>query len=37
VNWPAIVVTAGLLMVAFSTLPWGLLVLGALYWVWRRS
>jgi len=36
-NWPAIMVTAGLLMVAAGTPPYGVVVLGALWWVWRRS
>jgi hypothetical protein len=29
--------TLGLLMVAGATLPYGVVVLGALWWVWRRS
>lgn len=36
-NWPGIFVTGGLLLVAFYTMPWGLLLLAGLYWIWRRS
>jgi hypothetical protein len=32
-----LLMTAGLVMVAAATLPYGVVVLGALWWVWRRS
>ncbi len=32
-----ILVTAGIVAAAVAWAPWGLAVLPALYWVWRRS
>ena len=36
-NWPGLIVSAGLVFLALTTLPYGLLLLAGLYWIWRRS
>ncbi len=36
-NWAGISVTVGLLVLAWHTLPYGVVVLGLLWWVWERS
>lgn len=35
--WSGAAVTLGLVTVALYTLPYGLVLLAALYWVWKRS
>lgn len=36
-NWAGILVTLGVLAVAVATMPYGLVLLVALAWVWQRS
>lgn len=36
-NWPGLLVAFGLLILAFCTMPWGLLVLAFMAWVFIRS
>lgn len=36
-NWAGMLVTIGLLAVAVTTMPYGLVLLGGLWWVWSKS
>ena len=36
-NWAGLLVAVGVVAVAFSAPPYTLILLPALYWVWRKS
>ncbi len=36
-NWAGAAVTAGVVLVALQTMPYGIMILAALYWLWRKS
>ena len=36
-NWAGLLVAAGIVAVAVATMPYGLVLLAGLWWVWRKS
>ena len=36
-NWANASVAVGLIVLALATMPYGLVILAGLVWVWRRS
>jgi len=36
-NWSGLVIAIGLLGLAFSTMPYGLIILAGMAWVWSRG
>lgn len=36
-NWPGVFIALGLLWLSAITMPWGLLILAAMAWAWRKG